>query len=96
MAAGVEGLPDIRCSGTIVQSLREGVRRRLEEVLPLKPDRILPVDRSLRVLIMTEIYYPLTEAIHSKSLLDDPEMLLNVMKSLLSGELLETDIVYIG
>ncbi len=94
MAAGVEGLPDIKCSDTIVQSLREGVRGDLEKALP--HDRKLPMDRSLRVLIMTEIYYPLTEAIHSKSLLDDPEMLLNVMKSLLSGELLETDIFYIG
>ena len=84
-AAGVEGLPDIRCSGTIVQSLREGVRRRLEEVLPWKHDRKLPVDRSLRVLIMTERYYPLTKAIKSKSLLDDPKMLLDVMKSVLSG-----------
>ncbi len=79
MAAGVEGLPDIRCSGTIVQSLREGVRRRLDEVLPLKPDRILPVDRSLKVLIMTERYYPLTAAIDSKSLLGDPKMLLGVI-----------------
>ncbi len=85
LAAGVEGLPDIVCSGTVVRSLREGVRGLLEEVLPPKPDRILPVDRSLRVLIMTERYYPLTEAIDSKSLFHDPKVLLDVMKSLLSG-----------
>ena len=84
LAAGVEGLPDIRCSGTISDSLRTGVRR-LEEALPSKPNRILPVDRSLRVLIMTERYYPLTEAVDSKSLFDDPKILLAVMKSLLSS-----------
>ncbi len=108
-AAGVKGLPDIRCSGTVVPSLREGVRRRLEKVLPSnkpdkksnrkpgkkpnkKPDRKLPADRSLRVLIMTERYYPLTEA---KSPLHDPKMLLDVMKSLLSGSSSENDIIYI-
>ncbi len=117
MAAGVEGLPDIRCSGTIVPSLREGVRGRLEEALPSisdsepdkksnrkpgkKPDkksgkkpnkRKLPVDRSLRVLIMTEKYYPLTEA---KSPLHDSKMLLDIMKSFLSGSSSENDITYI-
>ena len=107
MAAGVEGLPDIKCSGTIVPSLREGVRERLEKALPSisdsepdkkpnkKPNKRLDKkpnkkpnekpDRSLRVLIMTERYYPLTEAIDSKSPLDDPKMLLDMMKSVLSG-----------
>ena len=86
LAAGAEGLPDIRCSSTIIPSLREGVRRRLEEVLPWNPDRILLEDPPFRALIMTKrYYYPLTEAIDSKSLLDDPRMLLDVMKSLLSG-----------
>ncbi len=85
LGAGVEGLPEIKCSGTIVPSLREGVRGRLEQVLPWKPDRILPVDLSFRVLVMRERYYPLTESIGSKSLLSDPKMLLEVMKSLLSG-----------
>ena len=85
-AAGAEGLPDSRVRAQSFPSLREGVRRRLEEVLPWNPDRILPEDPSFRALIMTKrYYYPLTEAIDLKSLLDDPRMLLDVMKSLLSG-----------
>ncbi len=63
LTAGVEGLPEIRCSGTIVPSLREGVRGRFEQVLPSKPDGILPEDLSFKVLVMIEIKYHLFEPI---------------------------------
>ena len=89
LAAGVEGLPEIRCSGTIVPSLREGVRGRLEVALPSKPDGILPEDLSFKVLVMIEIKYHLFEPIGSKSLVSDPKMFLEVKKSLLSGWSLE-------